>query len=395
VSAGGGSGAAAVARPRGGAASDYEPAGAADDADIRRLLSEAPMEGRVRLAFAREPSYFGASRIEGDPHVTMVLRGPGGRGVLAMGSRSVRDVYVLGGPARLGYLAQLRWAPGRHPRRGELVRGFARIRSTRAEDELPFDLTSVAADNAPARRLLERGLPGLPRYTPLIELETRVLPVGSAVHWVRRGVRSAGRAGSGAPRARPARPDELAALSALLDADGRSRRLAPRWSVERLAELASGRLGAWEPLLLAQGSDVLGSVALWDQRRHRQVVVHSYDPALARLVRWLAPFGRLAGRPVLPPPGSVLPIAFASHLCAPDAAALEALLEAVLARARARGLRHLALALPAGDPALDAVRRSFGGWAYRTVLYVVHDAGSPPVLEASAPADVRVEVATL
>jgi radical SAM superfamily enzyme YgiQ (UPF0313 family) len=367
----------------------FELAEPADDAALRRLLEDAPMDGQVRLAFTREPGYFDAARVEGARHATLVLRGPDGRSVLAMGSRSVRDVYVDGSPARLGYLGQLRWAPGHRPGRRQLAEGYRRMWATRLGDELPFDLTSVAADNLPARRLLERGLPGVPVYTPLAELETRVLRVRTGLGW------SGARGGRGAVVVRRATALDMSAMARLLDRDARSRRLAPRWSEEQLAELASGRLGRWCPVVLEEGGDVTGAAALWDQRALRQVVVHSYAPLLGRLRRWLNPLERLAGRPVLPPPGTTLPMGFVSHLSARDAGALRALLAATLQTARAEGLRYLTLALTTGDPLLPELRRRFRGRAYRSVLYLVHEPGTDRPLGRTGAGDVRVEVATL
>ncbi len=147
-----------------------------DDASLRALLRDTPMEGWVRLAFPREPSFFGSAILEGEHAGTVVIRrGPGGT-VVALGSRAVKEVWWKGRPARLGYLGQLRFARGWKPGRRTLARAYELVRGCRAPDELPFDLTSIVADNEPARRLLERGLPGLPRYTPLAELVTVVVP---------------------------------------------------------------------------------------------------------------------------------------------------------------------------------------------------------------------------
>ena len=48
--------------------------------------------------------------------------------------------------------------------------GYHAMDRTRLADELPYDLTSIVSDNHTARRLLERGLPGLPRYLPVGEV---------------------------------------------------------------------------------------------------------------------------------------------------------------------------------------------------------------------------------
>jgi hypothetical protein len=147
--------------------------------------------------------------------------------------------------------------------------------------------------------------------------------------------------------------------------------------------------------VLSDGGEAVACAAVWDQRALRQVVVHSYDAMLSSLRRGLAPLWLLARQPLLPAPGTALPIAFVSHVFAPDAAALGRLLDASCERARAQGIRYLTLALPAGDPLLAFVRRRYGGRVYRSVLYLVHDAGTAAPFVASKPEEVRVEVASL
>jgi len=123
----------------------------------------------------REPDTRLARGIEGERHHVLLVRDAERRCLLGMGSRSVRRVFVNGTPARVGYLGQLR-VPALHGRLRSLTAGYRAIRSTHRPDELPFDLTSVVADNARARRILEGGLPGMPRYRPIAELETSLFP---------------------------------------------------------------------------------------------------------------------------------------------------------------------------------------------------------------------------
>ena len=84
---------------------------------------------------------------------------------------------VTTGAGRDSYLGALRTLPGARGIKC-LVSGYRMLETTRRHDELPFDLTSVAADNVAARRLLERGLPMLPRYRALCDYHTPLIPVG-------------------------------------------------------------------------------------------------------------------------------------------------------------------------------------------------------------------------
>jgi hypothetical protein len=338
------------------------------------LLRETPMQGRIRISLEREPSFFEAARMEGDRHHTGVVRDPAGGRILAMCSRSVREVFVNGEAVRLGYLSQLRIAPAARRWTRTLLRaGFDRMRSLRAADEAPFDITAVIADNRPARRLLEAGLPGLPRYRPVERLLTLLLPVGTARQPA--GVTidggSAGRA---------------AEILACLERNNRRHQFAPRWGADDFPMPGLG----WDGFRLAvRGDRVIGCLALWDQRGFKQAVVRGYD---ARLGFW-RPLLNLLGAG-LPSVGTALPVAFASHVAVDGdrAEVFTDLLEAVLREAREHGCRWLAVGLAAPHPLVEVVRRRFKPRQYESLLYVVHEPEAAIRLDSRLP---HVEVALL
>ncbi|HZD05995.1 MAG TPA: hypothetical protein VE173_13875, partial [Longimicrobiales bacterium] len=363
-----------------------------DDDALRRLLQEAPLDGRIRLAFPREPSFFAAGAVEGRRHATVVARRGRNGPVVGMGSRSVKEVYLNGEPALLGYLGGLRLAPGWRAGRRTLAGAYALLGGLRRSDELPFDLTSVVADNLPARRLLERGVPGLPRYTPLTELVTLVVRTGPGGR--RRG---GSRRGRGVVVEAAGTGSRLDALAERLRREGKAHHLAPRWNRPRLDELASGRLGTWHPLVALHRGEAVGCAAVWDQRLLRQCVVRGYAPWLGRARPVLDAALRLTGRPGLPPAGAALAMGYLSHLSAADGEISAELVAAARSWAVGLGLELLAMGLPAGGPEVEVLRRRFGGRTYRSVLYAVHDPDCEPgpPLPALPGADVRVEVATL
>lgn len=154
----------------------------ADDADLRRLLRETPMPGPIQVSLEREPSFFAAARAEGGRQYTVAIRDQQTGQLAAMGGRSVQKVFVNGNPEHVGYLSQLRIAPEHRRHSRQLLRmGFDLLRQTRTEDEAPFDITTIVTDNDVARRLLEAGLPALPRYTPVDRILTMLLPVRGKV----------------------------------------------------------------------------------------------------------------------------------------------------------------------------------------------------------------------
>lgn len=328
-------------------------AGAAEEPEIRALLRQ-PMEGSFRVSLEREPDSRLAATIEGDRHFAMVVRDADGR-IVATGSRAVRTVWLDGAPARLGYIGQLRRDPSAASAAGPILRaGFATLAATREPGELPFDLTSIAADNAPARRLLERGIRGVPPYRPLGELVTCFLPA--------RGGRLTRRA------LPPVRPGERTEVAACLARNLARCQLAPVWSEADLAGERCRGLAARD-LFVVDG----GCAALWDQRAFKQTRIHGYSPGLARLRPLLNPLLRLRGAPPLPAPGSTLASAFLSHVAVDggDPDVFLALVEHARAAARARGIDWLVTGFVEGHPLLAALLRAARPRTYRTILHAI------------------------
>jgi hypothetical protein len=306
----------------------------ADDAELRQLLRETPMGGRIGLSLEREPGFFAAARREAERHATVLARDAETGRLLGMGSRSVRRLWVNGEPRLVGYLGQLRIASRARTPRQTLAEGFRLLAATRLPDEAPFDITTIVRDNAAARRLLESDRPGMPRYRPVEPIVTMLLPV-------RRKNRRRGR-GSGLP-----------STGGQLDRGLHAYQFAPVWSDAELGRLGPVRSGAGHCL------------ATWDQRSFKQAVVRSYAP-------WLRRFSWLLG---LPQPDTVLPIAYLVGLALDETApgAFLDLLEEALDVAGGTDCRWLVLGLASRHPFASLVRRRFRPLVYESVLYVVHD----------------------
>jgi hypothetical protein len=331
-----------------------------DDAGIRSLLRATPMEGEVRLSLEREPDFFAGSGADGERVVTLVAREEPGAPIVGIASRALLPAFVNGERAEVGYLGHLRLDPSHRGRGMLLTRGFAELSALRKRvaDEAAIDFTTIVEDNLPARRLLESGRRGLPRYEPLETLVTLTLRTR--------------RSGPGPARARPSGPEELSSIAECLARNGRRFQLAPCWGV---GDLASGRrcpgLSPSDFLVAGdRGGPISGCVALWDQRRFKQVVVRGYSRRLS-LLRLLLP--GISGRS-LPKPGDPLLLAFGSHLAidGDDPATALSLVEALLAEAGGRGLELVSIGLASGHPLLPPLRRRFRGRELRTVLYRVH-----------------------
>ena len=337
---------------------------AADDEELRCLLRSRPMEGSIRLALTREPRFQDAARIEGERHRTVVVR-DGDDTLLGFGSRSVRRLYLGSKPRLVGYLGQLRSARGVRGLR-RLRQAFAWLRRTRRPDEAPFDLTAILEDNESARRLLERGLPGLPAYRPLAEIRTLILST-------RRRSPSPG-------PTRPLSPGRRQAFLEFLHHNLSRQPLASVWKAPDFEPGGRLRDLCWQEVrLLEEGGRIVASGALWDQRSFKQTRVEGYGPWLGKLRPMINLGLRGLGQPTLPPPGAELAMAFVTALAVEDERPERAipLLQGLCRLGRKRGIDQLVLSFARGHPLLEAVRRHFSGRVYRSKLYAVCWAGDP------------------
>jgi hypothetical protein len=334
----------------------FAPATRADDADIRRLLRENPMPGQIALTLEREPDYFTDAGLPGTEKQTIIAN-EGGR-VVCMGNCAVRERFVNGRPRRVGYLGGLRLDARAAGRFDILRRGYQFFRELQADKPADFYFTSIAADNAPARKFLERGLPGMPVYEFAGEFVTLLLPAKGPAP-----TRTAPEAGSLG----------FGELVGGLNQHGRDYQFAACWSAEELSALQSLNLKADDFRAMRSGEHICACAALWDQRAFKQTVIRGYAPWLA-LTRPAVNFASwIMGTPYLPAAGSTLAQAFISPLAVrPEpSGSLIALIAKMQAVARERRIEFLTLGFAANDPRLASLRSEFRGREYRSRIYTV------------------------
>ena len=360
-------------------------AGPEHEPQLRALLREHAMPGWVELTLEREPDFFAAAATIGGVSQTIVALE--GDTVVGMGCRSVREVYLNGRAASLGYLSGLRLQPAF--RRGTaLARGYRFLRHLHEDGRTAAYVSTIIEDNRDAMALLAGGRAGLPRYRDLGRYVTFAVALGA---W---------RPGR---RPRPdvivshAAPSDLDAVVAFLNEHGRRRQFFP---VVRRSDFNSRVWQGLDPrnLLVARGDSgrIEGAAACWDQSAYKQTRVIRYRPFLAAVRPLLNAVLHLAGFPRLPAEGAVLPALSLSLVCirGDDPGTLAALLNAAHAEYRA-GCRWLVIGLHERDPLCRAIRR-WTSLRYASRLYAVYWEDGRPVIDALEPEPVPyLEVATL
>jgi hypothetical protein len=328
----------------------------ADDAEIRGLLRENPMPGRIALTLEREPDYFADAGLPGTEKHT-VIASENNR-VVCAGSCAIRERFINGEPRRVGYLGGLRLDARATGRFDILRRGYEFFRELQTDAPADYYFTSIAADNAPARKFLERGLAGMPAYEFVGEFVTALLPAGRPPP------------SCAAPGAGTLDSGEL--LNCLND-NGRHYQFAERWTAQELAALPALGLQAENFHCVRSGGRITAAAALWDQRVFKQTVIRGYAPWLALARPAVNVAARILGTPRLPAVGSTLAHAFVSHLAVDpeESGALAALIAPLRKFAAGRGIEFLTVGFAANDSRLASLRRNFRCREYRSRIYVV------------------------
>ncbi|MEO8352726.1 MAG: hypothetical protein ABI680_13405 [Chthoniobacteraceae bacterium] len=329
-----------------------------DDPAIRRLLRETPMRGAVSVGFEREPNYFRGADLAGGVDQTIVAFDAGR--LICVGRCTRRPCWVNGGKADAGYLGELRLAGDARGRFRILRDGYRFFHTQQGERPAAFYFTSIAADNERARRVLESGVRGLPRYRFLAELNTVLIAVPR-------------RPRSGKLNVRAACLEDLPTIVRILNEQARRRQLAAVWTEETLRALERHGLPLDRFLIVLDGDEVVACGALWDQRAFRQTVIQGYALPLSFARPILNAASVVLGIPRLPPPNTVLAHAFLSPLAfvAGSDELLPDFVAASLPLAARIGLEFLTLAVPANDARLPSLRRRFSTRIYRSRLYRV------------------------
>lgn len=338
---------------------------AEDDNGLRRILRENPMQGEISLSFEREPDYFAAAQVEAPDNQIVVAEDLDTNRIVGLGARSIRPLYVNGEVRQLGYLSQFRIDQDYRAMRRGLTKAWKLLKELHQDGKSPYYYTSIIEDNLPARRLLTRGLPGLPRYIEYARMHTLAI--------TSRKIK------------RPITPPEGVEISrgnsvgkeAILECLRRNLpryQFAPHWDNSLLfdSELTPG-LTPGDFVVVSKEGAVLGCAALWDQGAFKQTIVRGYSRRVTCfrwLINLLAP---LSGLPYLPPLNSKIKHAYLSHLAIEqdNQELFRVLLRTIFNDAVAQGYRYFMLGLCDNHPFLEQTQKQYSHVDYRSILYLV------------------------
>lgn len=357
----------------------FRKAVAQDDAALRAMLRENVMDSWVALTLEREPSYFAGENLMGESMAVIAQQAKAPEQTVGMYHCAYLPVHIDGKPAQAGYLGGLRVnRPFRH-RPSILRNGFASIRHLGQDCDTFF--TSVASENAVARRLLEGRLKGMPVYRPEGDMETLAISV---------------RHGRSSGALRRAVPADIPALVDFSNRRFAAYQFSPVLTESWLRGLSGDKgLGLSDFWLLKNGPEVCGCLTVWDQRAFKQTVARGYRFPLGLLRGAYNLWTGATGRVQLPALGKQLEQVFLAFV-AFDASAEDMVLDALregLDKVREKNAKVGILGLSAGNPLLARLKHAIPASVYRTCIETVALPGRTlPQLDGRAP---QPEVAIL
>ena len=335
-----------------------------DDAGLRRFIRSTEMDGRIQTAFLREPSYFDALEVEGAYGEVAMAEDRGSGRIVSMAARSVKPAYLNGERAPLGYLSNLRVAEDY--RKGTVLARVYRMAKAQHQDgRARLYLTTIIDDNTEAKQVLTSRRCGLPAYRDRGKFFTLAVGLGQTNPF----------SSSDSFTVRRATEKDADGVASFLNSEGPKKQFFPVYTADDLLSPVGLLRGlSMEDVFLAfSGSDLVGTVATWDQRAFRQAMIAGYGG----LVRMGRPaynaFARVTGYPRLPAPGSTLDFCHLALVCVKDNACpiFETLMVEVFDALRSRAFSFFTVGLHGSDPLLSCMKRA-KCFRYTTRLYVAH-----------------------
>jgi hypothetical protein len=325
-----------------------------DNAGLIELASSCAMTGDLTLRIDRSPDFLALNRLEGDRWRVAVAE-RGGR-IVGCVAFSERTVFVNGLRTRTGYIGDLKVHPDyRCTTIADALSMWAGEACDTLPPRSPVLITVLAGNRAMERRL--SGPRGVPRFNKIATVRTHSI----SVLW-KRGRSS--RWGANAIETTPAAWTDVPEMAELWNRVARKRQLAPAMTTKTLAawiKRAPGLDISRYLLARSRSGELLGFMAVWDQRSFKQLTVLGYSPRMAVAKKLFNFLAAIIGAKPLPPAGSPLGCATIVHLCVPAdrPRVLRALLIDAYNQLRHTDCSIMNLGLDVEDPLAAALRGMF------------------------------------
>lgn len=319
----------------------------ADNRQLIALAEACPMAGDISLRIDRGPDFFALNRVDGE----CCRVGVAERSELIVGCVAVSErlAFVNGRPMRTGYAGDLKVHPAhRNSRIADGLSRYAECACAQLPPNAPVLITVLAGNRRMERRL--SGPRGVPVFTRIGTIRTHSIPI----LWRRR------MNDSESIRIAPAGWGDLAEMAVLWSRVAPLRQLAPVLPANAMADWILGAPGldiSSYSLARSSQGELMGFIALWDQREFKHLNVIGYSPRMRAARSAFNLVAPMVGGEPLPRAGSPLNCVSIANICVPAdrPRVLRALVISANNELRRSGCSFLNLGLDMRDPLTAAV----------------------------------------
>ena len=333
-----------------------------DDAALRNLLWKIPMPGPIQVKYLRDPSFFDALRVEGNESTVVTGRDTDTNQIVGVGSRSIKNGYINGKPASIGYLSSLRLVE--EYRNGTLLaRGYRLLKENHLTGTTKLYLTTIIEKNKKVREILLSRRAGLPSYHPFGQY--KCMAISNSFKRENKRVNKLDiRNLTGA---------DIPALLRFFEVEGAKKQFFPQYTVNNFTSNDGLLKGLSCENIIAGFSEgkLVGTAALWNQQPFRQSMVSGYSRTLVQFRQIYNVFAGFLKYPKLPSVGSILDYRFLSLVCIKDNnPEIFAELFKTLLQQNQQHFSFIMAGLHTKDPLLTVLNR-YPHFSYSSELFVV------------------------
>ena len=334
---------------RGDSANDFaiRDATPADNEQLIALAAACSMMGDISLRIDRGPDFFALNRLEGQCWRVGVAERAGM--IVGCVAISERLAYVNGRERRTGYVGDLKVHPAhRDTRIADELSLYAERACAQMPAAAPVMITVLAGNRA-----MERRLPG-PRGVPVLRRIGTIRTHSIPILW-RRRVND-----PGSIQVASAGWTDIDEMAALWSRIAPLRQLAPIISASAMADwiLAAPGLDISNyRLARSSNGELLGFLAVWDQRVFKQLTLVAYSTRMKAARSAFNLLVPIVGGERMPRLGSPLNCASIAHICVPadKPRVLRALIISGYNELRGSGCSFMNVGLDRRDPLSAAV----------------------------------------
>jgi hypothetical protein len=282
------------------------------DQELLDFYNNQSMQGDISLSLNRDPSFFASVEVEGSDGKVMIARASTDHRVTALGHICAKPCYVNAHPqpSPVGYLSSLRIE---EKLRGSFlfIKCFQYLKKVHGQFNFsPYYLTTIMEDNEKAKKILESGRAGLPKYNDFGPIHSYLLKVGH-YQWLHSSDKKL--------EVRKAKSSDIDSIIGFLNETGKEQRqFFPYYSKEDLTKpsrLLKGFQFDRDLYLCFVDNTLVGTLGVWDQSHFRRWYVKAYSARFQILKPFYNLYAYITGKPRLPQRGHAFHYSFLNLMC--------------------------------------------------------------------------------